>query len=562
MNGGCGYLFHDSCWSLLEKAFHPTPVPCVRLYELCQSLPKPLRCDSFSWGHDYGGLVAIDDTHYFPWEDRERPLEIEPDDDLESDSGIDRTALPGEIEQDDPIVIGTPHPNEVEDGDADDRDGAGNTHSGPSISGVPAWRLREDEENTEGNDTDTEEEQSHDEDEDEVLMNQNGPTTSGVSPSQMLQDEDKDESEVDESDDNDTHRGPTTTGVPAWRMELDQDEDQNESKSNDVPTVPASIPKSDPYNVLDIQQLLLEDPQPPAQLSPGFLTSVGDTLSRLPEEIRTEIAALLLTSDVFSLRAASKSFWHIFYNQQFWKSRFAAPYGERSWIFETAEITGARDWRSLYRRTNDAHILSSPAMGNRKRVWSLAQRIQRILSLQNLLAEFQISTSRSLHPENIDDMRWTQYIHRRSSLAWTRCVSGDVRPHLEEGVSNPFREGCRIIHKQSLRLSDLIGLSRIAFSFVQVGNTEYLAGLRFITQSGATVRIGYRAAVEQFQELSSPLKGFNLAAGSRGLQAIQCLTDDGGDDELPWFGDLKDSSRTSRLANCEMRALEAGLDVS
>ncbi len=31
-NGRHGFLFHDDCWSLVEQAYYPAPVPLERLY--------------------------------------------------------------------------------------------------------------------------------------------------------------------------------------------------------------------------------------------------------------------------------------------------------------------------------------------------------------------------------------------------------------------------------------------------------------------------------------------------------------------------------------------------
>ena len=47
-NGLYGFAFHESCWSVLERVFHPDPVPLDRLYELCLSMPKPLQKSSLN----------------------------------------------------------------------------------------------------------------------------------------------------------------------------------------------------------------------------------------------------------------------------------------------------------------------------------------------------------------------------------------------------------------------------------------------------------------------------------------------------------------------------------
>lgn len=65
-----GFIFHDACWNLLEKASHPVPVSLERLFEVCKSLPFTPDHLALSWGHDFGGAAIADNVHYFPWEDR------------------------------------------------------------------------------------------------------------------------------------------------------------------------------------------------------------------------------------------------------------------------------------------------------------------------------------------------------------------------------------------------------------------------------------------------------------------------------------------------------------
>jgi len=70
INGRYGFPFHEACWSLLEKAYSPELVPYKALFEVCRSLPFPSAGTTLSWGHDFGGLVFVDNQHRYPWEDR------------------------------------------------------------------------------------------------------------------------------------------------------------------------------------------------------------------------------------------------------------------------------------------------------------------------------------------------------------------------------------------------------------------------------------------------------------------------------------------------------------
>ncbi|KAF6817714.1 F-box domain-containing protein, partial [Colletotrichum plurivorum] len=69
VNGRYGFVFHEACWDILQKASDPRPVSVTRLFDICRSLPFPQLFSGLSWGHDHGGLVDIDDEHHFPWEE-------------------------------------------------------------------------------------------------------------------------------------------------------------------------------------------------------------------------------------------------------------------------------------------------------------------------------------------------------------------------------------------------------------------------------------------------------------------------------------------------------------
>ncbi|KAI0160476.1 hypothetical protein GGR57DRAFT_499162 [Xylariaceae sp. FL1272] len=49
-----GFLFHDSCWNLLEQACAPQPVNISALWRVLLSVPYAF--DLPNWGHNYGGL--------------------------------------------------------------------------------------------------------------------------------------------------------------------------------------------------------------------------------------------------------------------------------------------------------------------------------------------------------------------------------------------------------------------------------------------------------------------------------------------------------------------------
>lgn len=63
-------VFHDSCLRLFGTLMHLDQHAFARIGHICASLPFPTRGTSLSWGHDYGGLVRIEDEDFYPWEDR------------------------------------------------------------------------------------------------------------------------------------------------------------------------------------------------------------------------------------------------------------------------------------------------------------------------------------------------------------------------------------------------------------------------------------------------------------------------------------------------------------
>lgn len=303
-----------------------------------------------------------------------------------------------------------------------------------------------------------------------------------------------------------------------------------------------SVLKGDPFNIPEIQSLLSEKPEPPPSIQLGSTTrSSGDPFLKLPEEILIQIALSLPTADALNARLASKGFWGIFDSDQFWVSRFKG-YAERSWLFETNQIDAFRDWRWLYHRTNRANLGSAPAVQNRRRVWDLAQKVVGIWRQLKFNAVVTGTSSAS----DTDMGPWVE-------------ASGDVKSVHPDAPHVDFYEGCRVLHRQRQSLTHLGSLSQVAFSFIEVGNAKLLAGIRLIPQVGGLVQIGYQTESEQTLDIST-LRGFVLALGSRGVHAIQCLTDH---HDHPWCGDPGNSPRTRRLATRDLvTALEVGLDVS
>ncbi|KAI9154959.1 F-box domain-containing protein [Paramyrothecium foliicola] len=419
-----GFLFHASCWSILAKIIPPTADSCSKLFEICSSMPRPMGTKCVSWGHNYGGLMEIDNENYFPWEDRESQFPYE--------------------------------------------------------------------------------------------------------TSSSIYDFDEDEYENDTSG----------LGIPASER-LPLPDDDKELKE---PSLPLAVLKSDPYCVEEILQLLMERPEPPPEMQlQGLYTSRQDDLFKLPKEIRIRIATFLPTTDALQIRLASKSFWHIFYSQHFWASRFVDG-GERSWLFELSNVRSGtpKDWRWLYRQTNEAHTTSCHALQNRKRVWNVCKQIEALLELERCSPDPTTSGTSAF------EQNWGSFE-----------ISSDVRSFCQDAPQLHFYEGCHLLHKAYQDLVSLGSLSQVACSFIQLGDADYLCGLRLIPTCGIPVQLGYRSKREKTIPISV-LMGFNVAVGSRGIHAIKCMTDDG---ELEWCGDPAESPVTKRVAiQKPITALEIGFD--
>ncbi|KAK4201747.1 hypothetical protein QBC40DRAFT_264006 [Triangularia verruculosa] len=85
--GKRGFAFHRACWSLLEKALSPDPIPLDTVFQIFDSLTKAQAKSQLDWGDGYG----VEGHEYFPWEARlssqtvvplssENPLHQYPDD--------------------------------------------------------------------------------------------------------------------------------------------------------------------------------------------------------------------------------------------------------------------------------------------------------------------------------------------------------------------------------------------------------------------------------------------------------------------------------------------------
>lgn len=396
-----GFIFHEACWSLLEKTHHAQPVPYSRLYEVCHSMPFPLRDCGLSFGHDFGGLVLIDNKNYYSWEDRV----------FERD--------PQNFKQ---LQLTYRNPLNV-----------------PEVGQLLKKRRQV------------------------------------ISKSRNLR---------------------------CTR--------QTRQNGNNLSKSPS---EEDTF---------------------GKLLSSSHIFNRLPIEIRDMIAYLLPTSDICNLRLASKAFFSVLEDQRFWATRFS-PHSDRSWLPELWNPSGQKNWKWLYRCTNDTHLKF--AFRNRKRVWKLAEHLRDLASLQWKAPS-------------------TTFMQHKKASSGYRQVSGDLTL---ANSAHGFNEGCRLLHQQCVSIPQ--SLTQIAFSVVHVGDTEYISGLRFVSSDGTAIEFGYWSEKKVYSANITSLWGFHVAAGIRGIQALQVIADE--QHKSQWCGLSDECPKTRYLAVSKpVKALKLGFDVS
>jgi hypothetical protein len=301
--------------------------------------------------------------------------------------------------------------------------------------------------------------------------------------------------------------------------------------------------RNNPCQVPGVDRLLAEEPQqPPAAIQPAQ-GLVLDCFASLPAELCATIAMLLPTADVLRARLASRAFWPVFYSQQFWASRFSPlPGTDRPWLFETRHLQSPRDWRWLYRQTSD--VCLSPGFRNRRRIWGLIEQTAELLALVWNELPASLPGIWSLNSA----LCTTEYRAEVSGLLWNPKEPGDHR----------FYNGCRLFQTQSIAIPD--SLAQVSVYTVALGDGQYIVGMSLTTLAGDTIHLGYSSNSKQSIALSQVL-GFRVAMGSRGLQALQCITGLSGL-ESAWLGSLDDVPRTERLVFADrVVGLEVGFDV-
>jgi hypothetical protein len=266
--------------------------------------------------------------------------------------------------------------------------------------------------------------------------------------------------------------------------------------------------KSDPYDVPEIPTLLATRLEHPTELP--LNTQLNDCFSRLPWEILEAIAVKVPTEDALGLRRFSQAFLRLLFSATFWASRFKAS-ADRGFIFEMWKSRDVTDWMSLYRLTGRTYGPSG--LQNRRRIWDLARPLKDIASLR--LA---------------DGLKTTSLDEKFAYLRWSK-VAGDIMDEVAYAPSN-FNEGCRIFGTHVAHIPKY--LSKIGFSISSYANVTYIAGVRLITERGPDICLGFVSEGKEVIKEVTALRGLILAVGSRGIHALQVVSQDASLSE--WVG--------------------------
>ncbi|KAI0451515.1 hypothetical protein F5B21DRAFT_516677 [Xylaria acuta] len=283
--------------------------------------------------------------------------------------------------------------------------------------------------------------------------------------------------------------------------------------------------EANPCDAAEADQILAETPQSPPEIvvtTPIVGTMGKDPFNTLSPELSLAITKHLLTSDVLNARLASRAFSPTFYDQQFWASRFRGA-SDRSWFFEAWDRQQATDWRWLYLQTDATRI--GPVLRNRRRIW---KRLDAVIDTLALRWRHRIDIPIS-HPLNLNSSQLVEVAGMREIPMRREMYREDTRISLDNG--------CYLLYKHSVTIPE--NLSRLSIAYIHILGVGYISGIKFTTTTGNVVQ---------------------LAVGTRGVQALKCLT--GSDTTSGWLGCPDNSPKTRRLAVFDslLDLLEVGFD--
>ncbi|KAJ5715808.1 uncharacterized protein N7483_012989 [Penicillium malachiteum] len=334
------------------------------------------------------------------------------------------------------------------------------------------------------------------------------------------------------------------SGYP-WERQLEKNLSKSEASLH-VMEDPGSIPEIPEILAKTVQE---SSNTTSVRLIVQMVVEPKDCFSIFPWEIREMIAKKLPTSDALNLRSSSRSFYPLLVSPAFWASRFEVGI-DRAFLVEKRNVAETRDWLALYRNTT--YSQSPPGLKNRRRIWDLIENIVPLLSLSSIEGSEHGSTN-ALDHETSDES--VLVLAEANILTKSERDRSGVRA-AEISTTKYFQnQGCRVFQKQYTSLPK--DLTSLALSFVRLGDSGYLCGIRVTSQDSKGIQLGYHSEDTLIFNVDKRLRGFILAIHSQGVRAIQVLDGNG---KSEWLGFPKDTPVTERLAVENIEEVQVGID--
>ncbi|KAI1841405.1 hypothetical protein JX266_012416 [Neoarthrinium moseri] len=331
---------------------------------------------------------------------------------------------------------------------------------------------------------------------------------------------------------------------------------------------------SDPYKVPEIERLVANlrirpgperderdetdngGPEPAVSMgrkSPGGSMGNKDPFALLPTELKELLLSYTESPAVASLRLASRAMASMPLTQHFFRSRFW-PEREMHAFFDAfllpeSEVRGT-DWTRLYWQLKTRLRFNRVCLGerNRLRIWNqtikpLTEAVSQITKMSPLMGG----------PDWIWDTQGADLETDWKILSTSRfhapLAFGEVR---------------RAVYRAEVEIP-ADRLTGVFISFVHFFNTRYITGLRFVSEGGSGVEIGYiLSRAEEYLPVYGSLDGFFCAVDECGFRALALLTGQHMVTEyLSWVGEGDSLSvRPLKSSGTRLRKLRASFDVS
>ncbi|KAI0023831.1 hypothetical protein F4780DRAFT_727980 [Xylariomycetidae sp. FL0641] len=248
-----------------------------------------------------------------------------------------------------------------------------------------------------------------------------------------------------------------------------------------------------------------------------------DPFAKLPFELRELLLAYVRSSDVVSLRLASRSMASMPLSQQFFRSRFW-PGRELEAVFDgfllSPDERMGLDWEALYREMKTRLKYNQVCLGERNRLRIWKQTVKPLAKA-------------------IDSLRNTSPLCGETDHEW----APDGGDHPEDYEVEAFNHLKRKILRSEVELPD-VPVKEVHVSLLDFFGARYVTGLRFSFAECGDVKLGYISRLrEEKLPFEAELKGFHLAKDESGIRAIAAYTDVLSE-YLKWVGD-DDPSRFS-----------------